>query len=173
MKRILLTLMFAAILFPSVIVIAENSDNHFVDVSSDHWAVSTILNMVEVGYIAGYPDDTFRPSGEITRAEFTSILTRILDLKATGEQPFVDMEDHWAGHAVHAAAANEIVVVEEYGDSFAPNTPITRLEITKMIARALALHPEYKTYLQEFDSLYHGDLPFSDSIDFEKKDRSE
>lgn len=52
-------------------------DNLFSDIGS-HWAKEYILKAVGAGWIDGYPDGTFRPNNEITRAEAMKIINSVL-----------------------------------------------------------------------------------------------
>ncbi|WP_164931660.1 S-layer homology domain-containing protein [Longirhabdus pacifica] len=143
---------------------------NFNDVS-EHWAKAHIDWAVSEGYISGYPDGTFRPDATITRAEFTSILKRVSDLEVSNKQSsFTDITNHWAKDEVMAAVAAGVIVENEYGTAFQPDTPISRLEIAKMIARALAIDEKYKTLLDSFKSLYNGDLPLIDYREFKQDD---
>ena len=42
-----------------------------------HWAESAIREFIEKGYIAGYPDGTFKPDNPVTYAEFATIVARL------------------------------------------------------------------------------------------------
>jgi hypothetical protein len=56
-------------------------------------------------YIAGYPDNSFRPTNYVTRAEVASMFAKILNLNITtsGSQKFMDVqESHWAYGQVQA-----------------------------------------------------------------------
>lgn len=46
----------------------------FTDVPSSHWAYQSIMNMVRLGVISGYPDGTFKPDKPVSREEFAKIL---------------------------------------------------------------------------------------------------
>lgn len=50
----------------------------FSDISG-HWAQESINQAANEGIISGYPDGTFRPDNNITRAEAISIINRVLD----------------------------------------------------------------------------------------------
>lgn len=50
---------------------------HFTDVNERHWAYKDIQTLVASNLTSGYPDNTFRPSKNITRAEFASFLDRV------------------------------------------------------------------------------------------------
>ena len=54
----------------------ENSGS-FSDISG-HWAEAEIERAVAFGWIAGYPDGTFRPDTYITRAEAMTMINRVL-----------------------------------------------------------------------------------------------
>ena len=51
----------------------------FTDVSADHWAYDAIAIAAKMGWIAGYPDGTFRPDATITRAEMMTLVNRALE----------------------------------------------------------------------------------------------
>ncbi len=57
----------------------EDEDCGFTDVSRNHWAYGYIATATEAGWIAGYPDGTFKPEQPITRAEAMSIINRALN----------------------------------------------------------------------------------------------
>lgn len=50
----------------------------FHDVDASHWAAGAIHRVAAQGWAGGYEDGTFRPDNYITRAEFATILCRML-----------------------------------------------------------------------------------------------
>ena len=44
-----------------------------------HWAASYISGAYDKGFVAGYPDNTFKPDSPITRAEYIVILNNLMD----------------------------------------------------------------------------------------------
>lgn len=52
-------------------------DSNFTDISG-HWAEAEIERAVTLGWITGYPDGTFRPDKQITRAEAMTTINRVL-----------------------------------------------------------------------------------------------
>ena len=52
----------------------------FSDVTEDDWFYPYVSEAAERGYIAGYPDGTFRPEDPIRRQEATVILSKILNI---------------------------------------------------------------------------------------------
>ena len=51
---------------------------NFTDVPETHWAYGDIAKAVENEIILGYPDGSFRPSKDLTRAEVAAIIYRML-----------------------------------------------------------------------------------------------
>src|SRR5690606_19873926 len=52
--------------------VTTNSVTSFKDMKG-HWAEKAVTNAVKAGYVSGYPDGTFKPNKEVTRAEFTKM----------------------------------------------------------------------------------------------------
>lgn len=50
----------------------------FTDVSKKHWAYQNIQTLIANNLTNGYPDNTFQPDKNITRAEFASLLERTM-----------------------------------------------------------------------------------------------
>lgn len=50
----------------------------FKDVPSTHWAYDAIQVLYANKLAGGYPDNTFKPNNQITRAEFASLLNKVL-----------------------------------------------------------------------------------------------
>jgi hypothetical protein len=48
----------------------------FSDVAKDYWAYGDIHAAAAHGYMVGYPDGTFRPNGEVTKAEAVTVIVR-------------------------------------------------------------------------------------------------
>lgn len=51
----------------------------FKDVPKSHWAAKDIARAAELGLLKGYPDGTFKPEANITRAEAAVVTTRLYD----------------------------------------------------------------------------------------------
>jgi hypothetical protein len=110
------------------------------------------------GVITGYPDGTFRPEGNITRAEMCSLLMKTRMQLVTGESlgtpeamAFDDVKiSHWA--AAYIAQAAKLGVVKGYPDNtFKPGGNITRAEGLAMIARFAGISEE--AYNNEFNDV--------------------
>ncbi|MGX8797620.1 S-layer homology domain-containing protein [Fusibacter sp. JL298sf-3] len=118
--------------------LAYASDGIFDD-TKGHWAEETIDLLAKEGLIHGYPDGLCHPDSMITRAEFSVILSRIVGMDGedieTVQSKFKDIQGNFAQQDIKYLIGKDIILEEEYGDNYSPNTPITRLEIMKMMVR--------------------------------------
>jgi hypothetical protein len=111
----------------------------FNDVAG-HWALDSIMKLVNLGCISGYPDGSFRPDSTITRAEFATVLVKAFKLENNGGKTFADTAAHWAKESIATAAANGLV--NGYaGGIFGPDDLITREQMAVMIVKAAKLAP--------------------------------
>lgn len=103
-----------------------------------HWAEGDIARATEMGWVNGLPDGRFAPDQEVTRAEFTTMLSRALALSAPLDQvrTFKDQESipgYAKSHVMQAAAAGW---ARGYDDgTFRPLQRMTRSEVTVMLMR--------------------------------------
>lgn len=123
------------------------------------WSYEAIATMSNAGIIKG-DNGKFRPSDNITRAEFATIASRFLSGSYEGETLFPDIVGHWAEDAINSAAAAGWVK----GDNgkFRPNDKITRAEAVTLINRMLNRQPETA------DDLLDGMVTFADNLDTSK-----
>ncbi|KXL53797.1 cellulosome-anchoring protein precursor [Anaerotignum neopropionicum] len=110
--------------------------------SLGHWAEDAILKLTDEGVISGFPDGLCHPDEMITRAEFTALVDRKIERNQDGSvnrpSDFTDVKGHWAEKNITKLTSLEIILEEEYPENqFSPDEPITRLEMVKMLVRAL------------------------------------
>lgn len=145
---------------------AYAAHRYFED-AKGHWAEEAIQKLTEQGVIAGYPDGLVHPDEMITRAEFSALLARTLteNLPITeNTTAFTDISGHWAESSIRYLVGKSIIAPEEYENNrFEPNKLITRLEMVKMLVRALG------TDCHSEDCLC--DLNFNDISILEKEDQ--
>ncbi len=109
---------------------------------SGHWAESVMRELQSKKYISGYEDNNLRPNAPITRAEFVTVVNKVMELSKVEVGPrlvFSDVKDgDWFKEAVEVAISNGYTM--GYGDnSFRPNAKITRAEAAVMLSKVLKL----------------------------------
>lgn len=88
-------------------------------------------------YIAGYPDGTFKPGKEVTRAEavrmFVQLVNEGKELPKNPTTKFKDANNKWYSDEINFAVSKGFI--SGYSDgTFKPNQGITRAEFAQMIA---------------------------------------
>ncbi len=89
---------------------------------------------IHKAYIYGYEDGTFRPEGNMTRAEAAAVLARLqgLDLSNKAKPDFTDVGSGWYNAVINAAV--NAGYMKGYPDgTFRPDGKITRAEFAQMI----------------------------------------
>ena len=107
--------------------------SYFNDINN-HWAKKEIEDFYKSGYISGDGNSNkFRPNDPITRAEFVKIFNKYFGLTKSSGKVFNDTKNHWAKKEVDIAFTNGVTKGISK-DLFAPDKPIKRQEVAKMIA---------------------------------------
>lgn len=113
---------------------------YYPDTNIDSWAVDGINKAREYGLMSGTTYGYFEPLRGITRAEFTTIICRMLGLDTNPdsyEQKFTDVKpSDWCYGSVMAAQAAGYVSGKS-ATTFAPSDYITREEIAVLVARII------------------------------------
>lgn len=113
----------------------------FPDVATDYWAAKQIEILTDKGVIVGYPDGTFKPDANVTRAEFATMAIKALGQEHTKvAQPveFTDITpDHWAYDAIQKALYFDLISREKDGSVFRPDDSVSREEATTVAVNAL------------------------------------
>ncbi len=114
------------------------SDVSFDDIQNS-WAKQQIEVLAGQGIINGKTTDSFEPNGSISRAEFASLIARLLDLDETEDDDiFTDIkEGAWYQNSVNGLYDAGIVSGWS-SNTFAPNKQISRQEAATIIANALS-----------------------------------
>ena len=171
MKKVLVigaTLLAVGMMQPATSIISGNSisaatitQGQFSDVIG-HWAQSDIELLAGMGVIEGYRDGNFRPEGTITRAEFSKILSQLMNLEGNN-QAFSDTTGHWAESEINGLVENGIILTSEDPNGYSPDTQINRMEMSKMVARSLAHgNTGWESTLSGLGQLDVIDVPFND-----------
>ena len=90
-----------------------------------------------IAYIKGYPDGTFKPQANVTRAEaaqmFATLLNGGTNFGTSGATKFSDASDDWYSKAVNYVVGKGLISGYPNG-TFKPNDSITRAEFAQMIS---------------------------------------
>ena len=138
MKRILncFLIMFAVFVTSSIPAFAFYSD-----MQESHWAYKQIKQLSEKSVVIGYPDGTFKPDENVTRAEFASMAIKALGQEhTTVAQPvkFNDIDkDFWAYDAIQKAIYFDLVSNPEKEGKFRPYDSVSRAEALSIAVNAL------------------------------------
>jgi len=102
--------------------------------------VAGIFTTYHNAFLIGFPDDTVRPQGSLTRAQAATVLFRLLSDEFRAEvwskqNDFTDvMPEHWFNNAISTMASAGVIRGTPDG-TFRPNDAITRAEFAALIAR--------------------------------------
>lgn len=92
----------------------------------------------DLGLVSGTDEANFSPDNNLTKAEMTVIILRMLAIEnaSSGRNIFTDVpSEHWAYKSI--TAAYDLGIVNGTGDSFKPDSPVTFAEAVKMTVCAL------------------------------------
>lgn len=116
----------------------------FTDLSPSHWAYNQIQSLAEDGVVVGYPDDTFRPDEQVTRAEFATMALKAIrqeNAKAKETFEFSDVpETYWAHDNIQRAYSFDLVKGLPDG-TFNPEGSVTKAEAISLIMSSLDTDP--------------------------------
>lgn len=132
---------FKMLLSVAVLFFASIPAMAYPDVDESHWAYPQINILTEKGVIVGYPDGTFKPDENVTRAEFAAMAIRALGQEHTKVvQPvhFTDIdESHWAYSDIQKALYFDLVSCDKNGELFRPDDSVSRAESLTVAVNAL------------------------------------
>lgn len=132
------------------LLLTATAHGAFSDLPPSGWAREAVTAACGYGLMDGMDADHFGVGKTMSRAQFVTVLTRMLGWETPAPDAFSDLSGHWAREAVNAAAAAGAV---DAGGAFRPDEAITRREMAVMLVRALGYdHLAQNAY----------PLPFSD-----------
>ena len=114
----------------------------YKDIES-HWSKPYVTQGIEECWIKGYEDETIRPNDKITRSEFISILSRILNLdrfnlKTSSEYSDLDTEA-WSKSSIESAESVGLLKFTFTESYLNPSKEITREEAANLLEYSLLL----------------------------------
>ncbi len=133
---------FAAIINKAFAPQAQQQATNFSDVSTNFWAYGAIQTATKSPFLAGYPNNTFRPQLEIPRVQVLVSLANGLGLTTDNQNVLSVYADasqipNWASSPVAAATAKQLVVNYPTATQLNPSREATRAEVAAFVYQAL------------------------------------
>lgn len=121
-------LTLAILIFSSQLSLGEKLS--FSDVKEENWFYKPVMSLVDLGYIKGYEDGSFKPKGEITLGEFIYLI-----MTATGHRDYVKIEGrHWAYDAYLDAVVKAVIDTSNFkATRESLNTAISREDMAYIL----------------------------------------
>ncbi len=109
----------------------------YSDIDQKYWAANAITFLTKKGIIKGYPDGTFRPDETVTRAEFVTLLVKLLNMNTAtnASLPYSDMNtNHWAYRNIKIS--NDAGLIKGYPDgTFKPENTVKKAEVMSIVSK--------------------------------------
>ena len=117
--------------------VASGIQVNFDDVPANHWAKEFIAELAALEIIEGFPDGTFRPDEQLTRAQFAAMVNQAFNkVKVRSAVSFKDVSTaFWAYTAIREAY--QMGFLDVAGSEFKPNDSLSRLEVLLSFAEGL------------------------------------
>ena len=133
-----------------------SSTHYFKDVKKTFWAAESIKSFVDQGFIQLYPDGSFKPNRITTREEAACAIARAMEISLESDFT-LNATDVPVTHPYH----KEIRKLAELGiiqntSQFNPNAPLTRAQVSKMLANAfeIVVDQKNKKVFKDYSSTY-------------------
>lgn len=126
----------AATIFYRLLLDTTVSKNvSFSDVPAGQWYATAVKTLAGKGVITGYNDGTFKPNGNVTRAEFCAMASRFFALEE-GTVKFTDVpESFWGYKYIVSVVARGWLA--DSATAYNPNGAITRAEVVSIVNKML------------------------------------
>ena len=146
MKKITILLLVLAMVFsgfgagvPAVgAAEADGQTTALTDIQGTRYETA-VAELIQMGVISGYTDNTFQPERQISRAEMAAIAVRTINRAEFDElrdPAFTDTENHWAENVI-VMAFNAEIIKGITAERFGPELPVTYAQAATMLLRAL------------------------------------
>lgn len=127
-------------------VVLKDRDGNEITGTTDNNGIVILPAQEHKAYIVGYEDGTFRPDGDMTRAEAATIFARLISEakgeSVSGNAGFSDVsQNDWFAAYVGYLAKYDVIKGYEDG-TFRPNASVTRAEFVAMAVRCYDLFYE-------------------------------
>ncbi len=157
-KTVLIALLITMLLTTAVFAVIT-----FKDTGPSDWYMNTVSKLVERGGINGYPDNTFKPNKEITKAEFIKTVVASL-----GFNEELDTNPHWSSNYIRKAVALNIIDIKDFSSVTLDET-ISRNDMAKVAVKTLEYNGEkftedYSKYTNQIKDFYSISSAYKDYV---------
>lgn len=111
----------------------SSADCMFSDVQAGMWFNESVCTLANAGIISGYPDGTFKPNANVTRAEFSAMIARMFSVSYVGNNMFEDINGHWAESYINILA--KLGILKGDNGNADPDANLTRAQAAAMCNR--------------------------------------
>lgn len=120
-------------------VTTDSKANAFKDLNGYAWALESVETLAQKGVVSGYPDGTFRPENNVSRAEFIKMFVLAMNYPLDNSGCTFDdvKENDWFYDYV--GVAQKYNLINGTGTGFNPYGEITREDIAVIIQRCLTI----------------------------------
>lgn len=138
MKKKLLNVLLA------VLVMAFGVNQAFCleysDLAKNHWAYKQIEELTNENILVGYPDGTFHPDENVTRAEFSTMVIKSVGQENAEIKDMINFNDidknYWAWDMIQRAVTFDIIK-KSPDNAFHPQANVTRAQALTFVVNAL------------------------------------
>lgn len=128
MKRKIALLVFVIMFMVSINSFAEKNQL-FLDTKSTDWFIKDLSYLVSLNGISGYPDGSFKPNKEITKAEFIKVL-----ISSIGHKNLKTTNSNWSSPYINKSLELGLITKDNLDNL---NKPITRYEMAVIVSNTL------------------------------------
>lgn len=132
-----------------------DTSSKYQDLPENYWAKPYISALTHAKLLNGRTENLFKPEAYITRAEFVTVIYRIINGSYFKTAMFPDIEGHWAQEQISFVA--DAGYVNGSNGLFRPDDFITRAEAIAIINRVFDRQPE------DLSSLVSNMITFKDN----------
>ena len=129
------------LLVVSLAVVSQTAFAFYSDMDENHWAYKQIKILSNSGVLVGYPDGSFHPDENVTRAEFASMAIKALGQEHTNIAQPINYEDvdalYWAYDAIQKAVYFDLISNDKTAELFRPEDSVSRGETISIAVNAL------------------------------------
>ena len=146
---------YAAVVAKTFKLPVNNRIRKFIDIKDNFWATSAIYRGAGMGFISGFPDGSFRPGQNLTKAQ--AIVSIVNGLKLRGGNPEILMMygdraqiPSYATNAMAIATQKLLVVNYPQTELLKPLRDISRAEVVALIYQALVALGKQKAIISPY-----------------------